>query len=87
MNTQEFITFVAKKYNMSKKQSTILVESFTDSLSQLITNGHDVELDGFGVFKTFKLFEDSFDPKSTKEHLKHSLKKKLVYFDQKNDFC
>jgi len=87
MSTEEFIEYIAKQYNMSKAQAALLVESFTESLSQLIANGHDVELDGFGIFKTFKLFDTDFDPKNAKEQLQQSLNKKMVYFDQKNDFC
>jgi hypothetical protein len=81
IDKQQFIEALSKKFSIAKYQAAMLVEAFTTTLSENIAAGNEVNIEGLGSFKTFKLFPDDFDAKSAKDKLQPYIHKKLVYFD------
>jgi DNA-binding protein HU-beta len=51
MTKAEFITLVADKSGLSKKDAGVAVDAFTDSLTELAKNGDKITFPGFGTFE------------------------------------
>ncbi len=52
MKRQEFVDYIAEKKGLTKKEAAEYVEVVFGSLSELILDGEDVHVRGFGVFGT-----------------------------------
>jgi nucleoid DNA-binding protein len=81
IDKQQFIEALSSKFCIAKYQAAMLVEAFTSTLGENIAAGNEVNIEGLGSFKTFKLFADDFDAKSAKDKLQPYINKKMVYFN------
>lgn len=63
MNKLEFIKYTAKKYNIDNNAATILVDSFAESLQELLASGRSVTIDEIGEFKSTPLFPEGINIK------------------------
>lgn len=50
MNKQALISLVAEKANVSKAQAKTVVDTFTQQVTQVLSEGDIVSLPGFGTF-------------------------------------
>lgn len=53
MNKKEFSRIFSNKYGCSYKKGNEIVSVFIDALSDVLVNGEDIVLFGFGTFKYF----------------------------------
>ena len=51
MNKKEFITAVAGKTGITKKDATIVLEAFMDTIKEAMSNDEKVHFTGFGTFE------------------------------------
>lgn len=65
MNKSEFITKVAEKSGMTKKDSAAALDAVLDSLKELMKDGDSVSFIGFGTFGSKDVSErESRNPRS-----------------------
>lgn len=51
MNKKEFITAVAGKTGITKKDAAIVLEAFMDTIKEAMSNDEKVHFTGFGTFE------------------------------------
>ena len=54
MNKAEFITSVAEKAGLSKKDTSAALEATLETITEALSNGESVSFIGFGTFNTSK---------------------------------
>ena len=52
MNKKELVNAVAQKSELSKKDSTLIVEALVGTITEELANGNEVAVTGFGKFST-----------------------------------
>lgn len=52
MNKQEFVTYMATKYSCTKVKAEQATDMFTSSVIELVGQGNEISLVGFGQFST-----------------------------------
>ncbi len=52
MKRQEFIDYIAEKQNMTKVDAAKSIDVVFDSLKELILDGEEINVRGFGIFGT-----------------------------------
>lgn len=68
MNKQELISAIADKTGQSKVKTTETIDSFIETVTELLANGDSLMLVGFGAFSTIKrAARTGRNPKTGKE--------------------
>ena len=52
MNKIELVTKMAEKSNLTKKEASLALDAFIDSVEEALENKEKVQLVGFGTFET-----------------------------------
>lgn len=52
MTKADFVTLVANKAGITKKDAATAIEAFTASVSEVLTKGDSISIIGFGTFST-----------------------------------
>ena len=52
MNKKGFIDKLSEKSGFTKKDSEVFLQSFMDSVDEVLSDGDDIKLVGFGTFET-----------------------------------
>lgn len=52
MNKENFISAVAEKASLTKKDAKVVVDSILDLITETLSNGESIQLTGFGGFET-----------------------------------
>lgn len=60
MTKQDLVKIIADKTNVSKEQTTEIVECFMQCVKRSIANGENVYLRGFGTFENVLRHEKNF---------------------------
>jgi DNA-binding protein HU-beta len=55
MNKGEFISYIAKKQNLSQAEAEKIINIFTDSVISSLGEGQEISLIGFGSFTVSKV--------------------------------
>lgn len=79
MTKSDFVSLVASKANFKKKDAEVAVESFLDSVSEVLKNGDSVTFVGFGTFSITQRSERVARVPSTGKEIKVPAKKAVKF--------